>query len=219
MNKSRLIFITSYKFHSLAVTIGSALLDGSRNFYFSSNGSNFRYCKFLLGYIGVPNRFDSYMYCLRLLLCSYIMEHKFDIFLECDCDPEGALSADCNDLGMCECRNENIEGRRCDRCVRGNTNFPLCTGDMEMQISKTVVKHLSPNFHKKHYFCIAVTPCRFQNAIAMRSEQQVKTVKRIMVVCVIQNMVVPSVMSVQMGSSISPHAKVSILIRTLSFAV
>ena len=51
---------------------------------------------------------------------------------ECDCDPIGSTSAQCDDRGQCPCKN-NVEGRRCERCREnkqdksaGCVDCPVC---------------------------------------------------------------------------------------------
>nr|XP_054772039.1 laminin-like protein epi-1 [Lytechinus pictus] len=45
---------------------------------------------------------------------------------ECDCDSQGSLSFNCDELGgQCQCR-QNIVGRRCNKCAVGYYDFPYC---------------------------------------------------------------------------------------------
>ncbi|XP_071477998.1 LOW QUALITY PROTEIN: laminin subunit alpha-5-like, partial [Diadema antillarum] len=45
---------------------------------------------------------------------------------ECDCDSQGSLSFNCEELGgQCRCR-QNVVGRRCDKCAVGYYDFPYC---------------------------------------------------------------------------------------------
>ena len=54
---------------------------------------------------------DLYMYLLLFYLS------------DCDCDPTGSTSAECEPIGgQCKCK-KNVIGRRCDQCSPGTYGF------------------------------------------------------------------------------------------------
>ena len=45
------------------------------------------------------------------------------LIVECDCDPTGSESSECdNYAGHCKCK-ENVIGRKCEQCAPGTYNF------------------------------------------------------------------------------------------------
>ncbi len=63
------------------------------------------------------------------------------IYTACDCDEQGSVSLDCNDLGVCECKTD-VVGDKCDRCREGY--FGRYTGklsaDCKKQKNDTLIK-------------------------------------------------------------------------------
>lgn len=60
----------------------------------------------------------------------------FLFYPECQCDPQGSLSAVCDpNGGQCQCR-PNVVGRKCDKCAPGTYGF-------------------GPNGCKRMYCCIS----------------------------------------------------------------
>ena len=45
----------------------------------------------------------------------------------CECNPLGSVSLDCDDHGLCQCK-DNVVGDKCDQCAEEHFNFPNCTG-------------------------------------------------------------------------------------------
>lgn len=48
--------------------------------------------------------------------------------MDCNCNPEGVLGGNLNcdlDTGACDCK-ANVIDRKCDLCMNGFWNFPLC---------------------------------------------------------------------------------------------
>lgn len=50
------------------------------------------------------------------------------MFTACDCDPVGSEHLACDENGNCVCK-ENVDGRRCDRCMENKQNIAQgCVG-------------------------------------------------------------------------------------------
>lgn len=51
------------------------------------------------------------------------------LFVACDCNPEGSLNLQCDEInGNCDCKR-NVEGRQCERCMENKYNITLgCVG-------------------------------------------------------------------------------------------
>lgn len=65
----------------------------------------------------------------RLLLSVYLIEYQehyrwtISFLAECECDPEGSYSLQCEErTGQCLCK-DSVEGRKCDRCVENKYNI------------------------------------------------------------------------------------------------
>ena len=58
----------------------------------------------------------------------------FNFYLDCDCDPNGSKSLQCDNDGNCQCKEGlNIstdpkDGGKCDSCVQDYYGFPNCKG-------------------------------------------------------------------------------------------
>lgn len=53
------------------------------------------------------------------------------LYPACQCDPQGSLSGECDEVGgQCRCK-PNVMGRRCDQCAPGTYGFGIygCTGE------------------------------------------------------------------------------------------
>ena len=61
----------------------------------------------------------------------FFERHWFGLqmILACDCDMEGSETSSCDILtGQCNCKNETITGRQCNKCKEGYYGFPDCKG-------------------------------------------------------------------------------------------
>ena len=58
------------------------------------------------------------------------------ILQSCDCNPLGSVSLNCDDHGLCDCK-ENVVGDKCDQCAEEHFNFPNCTG---IYLIRTVIR-------------------------------------------------------------------------------
>ena len=105
-----------------------------------------------LGVIGVKNAVISMMDLLvtdvsQIIMGSQIAHVRlillltFNLFrsnsihvLDCDCDPNGSKSLQCDDNGNCQCKEGlNIstdpeDGGKCDSCIQDYYGFPNCKG-------------------------------------------------------------------------------------------
>ena len=55
----------------------------------------------------------------------YVWDQKGQGCLRCNCDPDGSLSANCNDTGFCDCNKtgNGIGGQFCSECLLGYHGF------------------------------------------------------------------------------------------------
>ena len=60
---------------------------------------------------------------LRQFLCKYLNNQR--IITECKCSENGAVDNTCDDDGKCTCK-EQVDGDKCDKCLQGHYNFPMC---------------------------------------------------------------------------------------------
>ena len=57
---------------------------------------------------------------------------KYLCFQDCECDEEGSLGINCDDKGMCSCK-EGVTGDRCSRCNIDQFEFPKCQGNCHLK--------------------------------------------------------------------------------------
>ena len=55
-----------------------------------------------------------------------VLHTSSDCDKTCDCNEDGSNPDDTCDknTGQCTCLNNNVSGRKCDKCVAGSWNFP-----------------------------------------------------------------------------------------------
>ena len=51
----------------------------------------------------------------------------------CECDPDGSVDGNCDDLnGICTCK-EGFTGEKCDECALEHFGFPNCQGMLSIR--------------------------------------------------------------------------------------